>query len=181
MHSQQIVLAAINVVGGIAVLGSYAYGIWANPAHRGDLWGGVPEGLKPLYVVSMLLAALGYFAVTYYILFRLEPDQVRIADRFGFVVFPILYAIILAFSALWLPLTFAMLGQPSTGLWVAIRLTLAAVGLASLALLVALLALNRGVLEPEGPYYWLAVAGSAAFCLQTSVLDMLVWPAYFRT
>ena len=178
MHWQQVMLGIINVVGGIAVLGSYVYGISTNPAHRGDLWGGVPEGLKPLYVVSMLLAALGYFAVTYYILFRLEPEEVRIADRLGFVVFPVLYAVILAFSALWLPLTFAMLGQPSTGLWVAIRLTLAVVGLAALALLVSLLALNTR--EP-GPYYWLAVAGSAAFCLQTSVLDMLVWPAYFRT
>jgi len=181
MHSQQILLGAINVVGGIAVLGSYAYGIWAKPATRGDLWGGVPEGLKPLYVVSMLLAALGYLAFTYYILFRLEPDHVQIADRFGFVVFPVIYGIILAFSALWMPLTVAMLEHPGTGLWVAIRLTLAAVGLASLGLLLALLALNRGVLEPWGPYYWLAVAGSAAFCLQTTVLDMLVWPAFFRT
>lgn len=178
MHSQQIVLAVIVLVGGIAVVGSYVYWIWANPAHRGDLWGGVPEGLRRFYVGSMLLAALGFFAVTYYVLFRLEPDDVQIFDRFGFVVFPILYAIILAFSALWMPLTFAMLENPGTGLWVAIRLTLAAVGLASLALLIALLALNTR--EP-GAYYWLAVAGTAALCLQTTVLDMLVWPAYFRT
>src|SRR4030043_365254 len=77
MHSQQIVLAVINAVGGIAVLGSYAYGIWGSPAHRGELWGGVPEGLKPFYFVSMLLAALGFFLFSYFILFRLQPDEGR--------------------------------------------------------------------------------------------------------
>jgi hypothetical protein len=178
MHSQQIIVGIINAVGGIAVLGSYVYGIWGNPAHRGELWGGVPEGLKSFYFVSMLLAAAGFFAFTYYILFRLEPDEVQVADRFGFVVFPVIYGVILAFSTLWMPLTVAYLENPGTGLWVAIRLTLAAVGLASLALLVALLLLNTR--EP-GTYYWLAVGGSAAFCLQTAALDMLVWPAYFRT
>ena len=178
MHSQQIIVGIINAVGGIAVLGSYAYGIWGNPAHRGELWGGVPEGLKPFYFVSMLLAAVGFFLFSYFILFRLEPDEVRIADRFGFVVFPVIYGVILAFSALWMPLTVAYLEHPGTGLWVAVRVVLAAVGLGSLALLLALLTLNGR--EP-GTYYWLAVAGSAAFCLQTTVLDMLVWPAYFRT
>jgi hypothetical protein len=53
---------------------------------------------------------------------------------------------------------------------------LAAVGLASLGLLAALLNI-----EPRQPVwaYRLAVIGCAAFCLQTAVLDMIVWLAYF--
>jgi hypothetical protein len=83
---------------------------------------------------------------------------------------------ILAPSALWLPLTSAMVQQPSSLLWLGIRLVLAVVGLASVALLLALLSLR-----PRQPVraYWLAVAGSLAFCIQTAVLDLLVWTALF--
>jgi len=28
--------------------------------------------------------------------------------------------------------------------------------------------------------YWFAVGGASAFCLQTAVLDMLVWNYYFH-
>ena len=176
MHIQQIVLVCINVIGGIAVLVSYLHGFRTHPETKGDAWGHVPQSIKPLYTVSMLLAAAGYFLFTYYILFRLDPDEVRIADYFTFTLFPVLYALILVFSALWMPLTFAMLERPGRGLWVAIRLTLAIVGLASLGLLAALVGLQPG--EP-GVAYWLAIAGSAAFCLQTALLDALVWPVYF--
>ena len=177
MHNQQVTLGLINVAGGIAVIGSYVYGLWTHPANRGAIWGGVPETIKPLYTVSMLLAALGYFAFSYLILFRLDPDQVQIGHHFGFKAFYVLYAVILAASALWMPLTFAMVSHPSTGLWVGIRLTLVIVGLGSLGLLAALL-----YLEPREPplFYWLAVAGSALFCLQTAVLDALVWPAFYK-
>jgi len=51
------------------------------------------------------------------------------------------------------------------------------VGLASLSLLAALL-----TIDPKEPAmaYWAAVAGSAAFSLQTAVLDAIVWNVYFR-
>jgi hypothetical protein len=79
-------------------------------------------------------------------------------------------------SALWMPLTFAMLESPSEGLWWTIRLTLAAVGICSLGLLAGLVAVR-----PRSPSlaHKLAIAGSLAFCLQTAILDALVWPAYF--
>jgi hypothetical protein len=54
---------------------------------------------------------------------------------------------------------------------------LAIVGLASIALLWALL-----VLQPKasGVTYWLAVAGSGYFVFHTAVLDAVVWAALFR-
>ena len=79
-------------------------------------------------------------------LFRIDPDSARIAGRFRFSAFNALYIGILLPSALWMPLTFAMLERPSGALWWAIRLVLALVGLASLGLLAALLALY-----PRGP------------------------------
>jgi hypothetical protein len=176
MHPKRIWLLAINVVGGIAVLGSYAHGMATHPGTAGAVWGGVPGGLRPVYTVSMLLAALGYFAFTYFVFLRADPERIRIADRFGFGVFNALYALILVPSALWMPLTFAMLEAPADGLWWAIRLTLGLVGVGSLGLLAALL-----WLRPRAPAraYWMAVAGSLAFSWQTACLDAIVWPAFF--
>lgn len=158
----------LNVLGGIAVLGSYAYGIGTNPLTRGEVWGGVPEALRPFYTVNMFLAAAGYFAFSYFVFFRIDPP------RFG--LFHLLYALILFPSALWLPLTFAMLEAPSPLLWWTIRATLALVGLGSLGMLAALVV--SPALNAKGARR-LALLGSAAFCLQTAVLDALVWPAFF--
>jgi hypothetical protein len=101
---------------------------------------------------------------------------VKIADRFDYRIFQSIYAMILLPSALWMPLTFAMIQDPGAGLWFAIRATLFVVGLGSLLLVSALLRL-----EPRTPRmdYRLALVGSVAFAFQTAVLDALVWPAYF--
>jgi hypothetical protein len=99
-----------------------------------------------------------------------------IANRLRFGTFNALYAGILIPSALWMPLTFAMLERPGSALWGAIRLVLAVVGLASAAMIGALLALC-----PRQPAwaYGLAVAGSVVFGFHTVVLDALIWPALF--
>jgi hypothetical protein len=147
------------------------------PDSVGDVWGGVPESLRPVYTVSMLTAAAGYFAFTGFLFFGPDPERVRIAGRYRFPLLSALYALILVPSALWMPLTFAMLESPGAGLWAAIRGVLALVGVGSVGLLAALLRL-----EPREPRWaWgLAVLGLAAFCFQTAVLDALVWPAFFR-
>jgi len=166
----------IQVLGGSAVLASYAHGIATHPATRGDMWGGVPDGLRPLYTVSMLLAAAGYFPLAGFLLFGVGPEAARVAGRYRFDLFNALFAATLAASALWMPLTFAMLETPSALLWRTIRAVLAVVGAASLGLLGALL-----TLEPKGSRlaYGLALAGCVFFCIQTALLDAIVWPAFF--
>ena len=176
MHPQKRTLVWIVLLGGAAVLASYAYSLGLDPATRAALWGDVPAALLPAYVASMALAAAGFFAFTYFLLFPASPDEVRIAGRFGYGLFQGLYLIVLVPSALWLPLTSAMIQQPSGLLWLGIRLVLALVGLGSVGLLLALLSLRP---RPRSTAYWLAVAGAAAFCIQTAVLDLFVWTAYF--
>ncbi len=70
-----------------------------------------------------------------------------------------------------------MLSAPTAGLWIAIRVVLFAVGGASILLLLALLGsdFDRG-----NALFWLAVAGSLAFCFQTAILDAIIWPHFFR-
>lgn len=176
MHPQKRTMAWIVLLGGAAVLASYAYVLGMDPATQIGLWGDVPPALLPAYVASMVLATVGYFAFTYFLLFRVDPDRARIAGRFGYSLFSALYVLILGPSAVWLPLTSAMVQQPSSTLWLGIRLMLLVVGLGSIALLLALL-----YLRPRQPAraYRLAVAGGIAFCLQTAVLDLFVWTALF--
>jgi hypothetical protein len=176
VHRQKLSLLVIVLAGGIAVLASYAQAFFASPEQLAKLWGGVPASWLPAYTATMLLAALGFFAFTCLVFFRIDPETVRIAGRFGYSLFHFLYLTILIPSALWTPLTSFMLESPNAGLWLAIRLVLALVGLSTLGLLAALL-----TLQPRPPrwVYGLALLGCVFFCLQTAVLDALVWVAYF--
>jgi hypothetical protein len=165
------------VVGGAAVLGSYYFGWVSDPERAGDLWGGISGGSQALYSVFILFATLGYFAFTMWFVTRLERGSRILIGGRGWGLIHALYAVMLFASALWMPLTVAMLRDPSEGLWLVIRLVLAVVGLASIGLLIVLLTADA---DKSGWLYAAAVAGLLAFCFQTAVLDALVWPAYFR-
>lgn len=177
MQVNKRLLMVIILLGGLAVIGSYVFGILAYPDDADALWGGVPEAMLPFYTANMLLAASGYFAFTYYIFFRLDPARTRVFRFFGFGFFNVIYASILFPSALWMPFTLLAVIQSST-IWVwAVRLALWIVGLGSLALLFAIWK------KDPGQSLWahrLAVIGSIFFCVQTVVLDGIVWTSYFR-
>ena len=175
MHSKRSSLLWLNALGGAAVLLSYAWGLGTSAGPGASLWGGVPESARWIYTVNMFLAAAGYFLFTPYILFRLPAATTRIGGTRGYGVFHLLYALVLLPSALWLPLTAHVLARPSAFAWALVRIDLALVAVGSLGLLAALLALSSEV--PRGRT--LAVIGLLPFCLQTAVLDALVWPAYF--
>jgi hypothetical protein len=177
MHPKRRALLWINLLGGVAVIGSYAQGFLAHPELAPGLWGDVPETVRPLYTVSMLLAAAGYFAFTLPVAFRLDPDRIRVAGA-GYEIFAGLYLLILVPSALWMPLTFQMLAQPGVALWWSIRLVLFLVGGGSVGLILAL-ALAKP--WPSTGLRRLALVGAVAFAFQTAVLDAALWPAWFPT
>jgi hypothetical protein len=176
LHQQKIILLAINVIAGGSVIASYIHGLLTHPDTRALLWGSVPQSLLPLYNISMITATIGYIIFTSYIIFFIDPDETAIAGIFNYSLFYWLYAVILVFSALWMPLTFVMLDKPSAGLWLAIRCTLGIVGLGSIGILAAIF-----TLQPGGPVWAQrsALIGCSFFCAQTAVLDALVWTAYF--
>jgi hypothetical protein len=177
MRTEQVILLIINVLGGAAVIGSYVLGLKGQSGGANVLWGAVPNSLRPVYTVSMILSALGFFAFIYFILFRLVPGEVLIGGRFGFSLFYAIFLVILVASAFWMPLTNAYVGNPSTGMWIGIRTVLALVGLGSIALMLALLTLQTKV---PGISYWLAVAGSGYFAFHTAILDAIVWATLFK-
>ena len=171
MPVQKIILLSINFIGGIAVIGSYIWGLKMGSGGANALWGGTPAGIKPVYTISMLLSALGYFAFIYFILLKLDPAS------FNFNIFYIIFLGILGASAFWMPLTSLFLANPGTLLWFAIRIVLAIVGISSCALAWVLISLHT---KEIGSAYWLAVAGSTYFAFHTAVLDMILWPIFFK-
>ena len=172
----RIIFFIVNVVGGIAVLGSYAHGLLTEVALRPKLWGGVPETWRPLYTVNMFLAAGGYFFFTAHFLMRALPSGALFFNRLGFEWIIFLYATFLISSALWMPLTFSMMKVPSDGTWFAIRSVLTVTGIASVTLLVSLFESNA---ERGDWLFWAAVAGLTPFIIQTAILDAVIWPRYF--
>lgn len=176
MHAQQWILLGIIIVGGAAVIGSYIQGFMTHSNIASRLWGGVPRTLRLINIPFMILAAIGFIAFAYFILFRLNPEEVQILGRFDFSIFYVIFALILIPSALWMPLTFSMIAHPSNGLWAGIRLVLAIVGIASIALLLALLNLNS---NESSLAHWFAICGAAAFSIQTFIFDTFLWPAFF--
>ncbi len=165
----------LNAVGGLLVLGTYLWGALDASAVMTSLWGGVPEAIRPLYTVNMLLSAVGYFFFAPYIAFRIDTSRSDIFGPWGYSIFSVFMLLVLIPSAAWLPLTSMMLADPSPFLWWMIRLDLALVAVGSLGLFVSLWTLR----PPTSPGRKAALVGLVPFCLQTVVLDALVWPAYF--
>jgi hypothetical protein len=166
---QKIIILVINLIGGAAVLGSYIVGLADKTNGANALWGGTPASVRPLYTASMLLAALGYFFFIYFILFKLNPAV------FNFNLLYLIFFGILGASVFWMPLSNAFVSHPSAGLWLAIRLILAIVGISSIALAWFLISLKG-----TGLAYNLAIAGSVYFAFHTAILDMILWPIFFK-
>ena len=176
MPRQNFALALLNALGGIAVLGSYAYAFSYSSEVRAGLWGGVPESLQPIYTVNMLLAAAGYFPFTWLFVVRTRPDAFRAVTGFRYTLLFALYALVLIASALWLPMTARMLVAPDPQLWLWIRVVLALVGIGATGILLLAFRFAR---TQGGVANWAAAIGSIPFFVQTAILDAIVWPAYY--
>jgi len=176
MHPQKKQWLAINVLGGVAVLGSYAHGLITHPQTRDLLWGDIPGPLQEVYGVTMWLATAGYLVFMHFVLFRVDPAEARVGRQFGFGVINACCAAVVVASALWMPLTFVYLTTPSTALWVLIRADLIAVGIGAVGLVVALFNLSP---RPTGWVGVITVLALLLFALQTAFLDPFVWPSFF--
>ncbi|HAA56287.1 MAG TPA: hypothetical protein DCE42_16100 [Myxococcales bacterium] len=178
MRKQSKQLLLLNIIGGIAVLGSYVYGFMGSEAQIESIWGGISSAMRPYYKISMLTAAAGYFPFTLFFLWRAEDTSSWLGGKMGGKELLVLYALMLFPSALWLPVTFVLVASPSFFLWLSVCIILATVGLASLGLLLALLTWRPGRWDA---FRVAAVIGCVAFCVQTVLFDAIIWMIYFPT
>lgn len=176
MHPKKSLLLMI-LVGGVAVLASYYFGLRSVAGNSSYLWGGIPAVVRPYFTVTMLLGAAGFLAFTSMILFRLDAEQTRLFSRFGYGAFHLIYALILIPSALWLPLTLLAFAQASPLILWSARLVLILVAAASLAMLGAMITL---VPRKKTWHRRLPMIGNVFFCIQTVLLDAVVWGIFIR-
>ena len=176
MHPQKKTWLVINVVGGAAVLASYAHGLLTHPQTRNLLWGDMPYPLRDVYGVTMWLATVGYLAFMYYAFFRIDAAEGRVGKYSAFSVINACCAAVVFPSALWMPLTFAYLSDPSRFVWAAIRVDLIVVGVGAVGLIVTHFTLSP---RATGWASLVAVVGLLFFALQTAFLDPFVWPVFF--
>ena len=176
MDRRKTILLIINIIGGILVIGSYIYGLNAQSAGAAVLWGGVPQNIQPIYAVSMIISAIGYFAFLYYLLIRLDSAEAVIAGKFNYTLFCWIFIAILLPSAFWMPSTNLYVANPVTIYWILIRMVLFMVGFASLALVWALI---KTVANAEGIPRRAAIAGSIYFTFHTLILDAIIWAQLF--
>ena len=176
MHRDLKALAALQLVGGPAVLGSYLYSFSRFPELVGGMWGGVPEAIRGVYTSWMFVAAAGYLVFTYLFVFRTDPGSARVTGR-PYRLLLVHYALVLIPSAAWMPMTGLLLEGPAPGFWWPIKIGLWLTLAGSLGLLLACIRT-----EPRWPGPWrpLAIAGALAFCLQTVLLDGIVWVWLFE-
>jgi len=174
--SSKLSIFLVSLIGGSAVIGSYIYGIATHPGQGNDLWGGIPEGVRTIYTVSMLLSAVGYLLFFFHILFRVDPAQVALPGGRGYAFFHVPFLLILLPSAFWMTLTFQWLANPATGTWIATRLVLFTVAFGSVLMTYFLAQLKTTAPEQ---FWWPAVLGAAWFTFHTLILDAIVWPILF--
>jgi hypothetical protein len=171
MLTPKIIFLLINLIGGAAVIGSYVWGLAGKTGGANALWGNAPANIRSVYTASMILSALGYLAVMYFLFFALDLSTINTAVFYGAFL-----GILLA-SAFWMPLTNMYVSHSSVILWVAIRVVLLIVGVASIVLAALLISLHA---KEGGAAYWLAVVGACYFAFHTAVLDAALWPVLFR-
>ena len=176
MNKQSLIFLLLNLTGGSAVLGSYAHGLLKNTELRSELWGAVPDHIRPYYTICMFLAAIGYFFFTGYILQYVSFDTTQIFGCYNFTIINLLYAGFLIPSALWIYMTFAMIINPSVLLWIGIRIILFTIGFSSIGLFLAFFFSN---FEKSSWLFYAGIAGLIPFSIQTMILDAIVWPYYF--
>ena len=172
---QRLTLLTINVLGGVAVLGSYAVGITEHPGQTDLLWGTLPDSARGLYTANMLPAAVGYLVAFAYLM-ATPPQRLQHAGVPALPSLCTVYAAFLASSTAWMPLCWMALDGGRDDLVPLIKAVLVLAGLSSAGLLLLLARLS----DPPRRRWWQAsLIGMGFLVLQCAVLDALIWPMFF--
>lgn len=171
MEFNKIYLSIITILG-ILLLYSYYYFLNLKKSNLNDLWGKIEQkgAFYNFYLISMIIAALGFMLMMYYLLICNSFTKKDIKHIF------IASLIILIASMCWMPLSLEYLRHPS--IWLKI-------------LIICILLLVAG-----GSYYtmlrlyWtkdtkdnitriLAILGIKYLFLHTFILDLIIWSKNF--
>lgn len=175
--SGTITFLIINMIGGTAVLGGYLVCLYVFPSQREALWGGVQNGWQSVFTVSMIIAAAGYLAFSYGILFKSSPEEFssRLLDTKHAI--SILCMIFLISAAIWMPATIAYLKTSNSIWWIlsVISLWITAISLFTTTFIV----ITHPLAIPSIFYRGLTIAGISYITFHCLVLDAIIWVSRF--
>lgn len=122
----------VNLVGGIAVLGSYCAGLYLYPDQRAALWGGIVGNWRTLFTSSMFFAAAGYLIFCYTMTISDGANESSFLGKYTFII---LAAAFLFSASVWMPATLQYL-DTRNGIWWVVSVTSLWVTAASLICMV---------------------------------------------
>ena len=166
----------VNILGGIAVLGSYIWGLSSYPEHRETLWGGISGAWRWVFFVSMMLAAVGYLTFAYYEFFRSGAKAYQENGILGPYTVSIICAVFLCASTVWMPSTLAYINTHQVQWWL---VALSSLWVTAASLFLLLIALLLAGDYESSRYYYLAVGGIAYILFHCTVFDAVVWAIRF--
>jgi len=170
-----LVFFLINLIGGLAVLGSYVVGLYLYPDFRNALWGGVSGSWKTLFTISMFFAAARYLVFCYSMTISHGADK---SSFLGAHTFSILAAVFLVSASIWMPATLKYLVTNDNLWWI-----LSVISLWTTAASLCLLAVFFGLCKYEGMgtlQFSLTLAGIIWITVHCLVFDAIIWVAKFQ-
>lgn len=167
-----------NIIGGVAVLGSYALGLSLYPQYREALWGNVHGNLRLIFALSMLLAAAGYLIFCYVYIRQVGSDPYWQRKHLGSYSISWLSIVFLASASFWMPGCIAYIHTRQVIWWV---VSVTSLWITALSLL-AMTWVTSGSLWAPTPtvskYY--SVVGLAYTTFHCLVIDAIVWVYLFK-
>ena len=112
------IFLVVNFIGGSAVLGGYLICLYVFPTQREMLWGNVQGEWRFAFTVSMIIAAVGYLAFSYGILFKSNSTEFSSIFLDTKHVISILCMIFLISAASWMPATITYLKTSNLTWWI---------------------------------------------------------------
>lgn len=174
----QALFIAVNLIGGVLVLGSYAIGLGFFPEHRNDLWGGVQGTWRMTFLISMFLATAGYLIFCYFVVFKDGAQLWGVDSILGPHSISLITVVFLVSASIWMPTTISYLHTGNAAWWF---LTVGALWTTAISLLTLTTMVSFSNVEPIAVLTRVScTAGLFLITAHCLVMDALIWVLLFH-
>lgn len=173
--SYTTIFLIVNVVGGVLVLGGYVAGFTLFSEAKETMWGGINSSQRPIFQISMVLAAVGYLVFCYTAMFKFGDNWSNLSDIDALIII-ILCASFLGTAALWLPLG---LWYQETGVKIVYGLMVLALWVTALSLLTVTVILAFRTMEISNTMRIVSCLGVGYITFHCLIFDAIIWVAKF--
>ena len=179
LTSQKTSLLAVNFILGSILIYSYYHYITKSRVPIKKLWGKAFD-LKHLYLISMVLAAIGYILVVVFSVFKTPNTKINNAIISNLMVIQV---VIIVVSMLWMPMTLVYLKEKASRSYtmIAIVFILFIVALASAKQMIIVRNITPENNQCARYMKTAAIVGAGYFLFHTFAFDFLGWElGFFR-